>query len=73
MTGGFLGFLGGIGLFLFGMGTMTAALRALAGEGLRQWLLRMTSTPLRGVVTGAAITVCWVRTLVVSTPFQITS
>lgn len=56
MTGGVLGFLGGIGLFLFGMGTMTAALRALAGEGLRQWLLRMTSTPLRGVLTGAAIT-----------------
>ncbi len=56
MTGGFLGFLGGIGLFLFGMGTMTAALRALAGEGLRQWLLRMTSTPLRGVMTGAGIT-----------------
>lgn len=56
MTGGFWGFLGGIGLFLFGMETMTAALRALAGEGLRQWLLRMTSTPLRGVVTGAAIT-----------------
>lgn len=56
MTGGFLGFLGGIGLFLFGMETMTAALRALAGEGLRQWLLRMTSTPLRGVLTGAAIT-----------------
>ena len=56
MTGGFLGFLGGIGLFLFGMETMTAALRALAGEGLRQWLLRVTSTPLRGVLTGAAIT-----------------
>lgn len=51
-----MGFLGGIGLFLFGMETMTAALRAMAGEGLRQWLLRMTSTPLRGVLTGAAIT-----------------
>lgn len=56
MTSGLLGFLGGIGLFLFGMETMTAALRALAGEGLRQWLLRMTSTPLRGVLTGAGIT-----------------
>lgn len=56
MTGGILGFLGGIGLFLFGMETMTAALRDLAGEGLRRWLLRMTRTPLRGVVTGAAIT-----------------
>lgn len=56
MTGGILGFLGGIGLFLFGMETMTAALRDLAGERLRLWLLRMTRTPLRGVVTGAAIT-----------------
>lgn len=56
MTGGILGFLGGIGLFLFGMETLTAALRSLAGEGLRRWLLRMTSTPLRGVLTGAGIT-----------------
>lgn len=56
MTGGLLGFLGGIGLFLFGMETMTAALRELAGERLRRWLLRMTRTPLRGVMTGAAIT-----------------
>ncbi|MDP2739578.1 MAG: Na/Pi symporter [Pseudorhodobacter sp.] len=56
MTGGLLGFLGGIGLFLFGMETMTSALRALAGERLRRWLLSMTSTPLRGVLTGAGIT-----------------
>lgn len=56
MTGGLLGFLGGIGLLLFGMETLTAALRDLAGEGLRVWLLRMTRTPFRGVVTGAAIT-----------------
>ena len=56
MTGGILGFLGGIGLFLFGMETLTAALRSLAGEGLRRWLLRMTSSPLRGVLTGATIT-----------------
>lgn len=56
MTGGILGFLGGIGLFLFGMETMTVALRDLAGEGLRRWLLRMTRTPLRGVVSGVAIT-----------------
>ena len=56
MTGGIFGFLGGIGLFLFGMETMTAALRSLAGERLRHWLLRMTSSPLRGVLTGAGIT-----------------
>jgi phosphate:Na+ symporter len=56
MTGGFLGFLGGIGLFVFGMETLTAALRSLAGDGVRRWLLRMTSSPLRGVLTGAGIT-----------------
>ena len=56
MTGGIFGFFGGIGLFLFGMETMTAALRSLAGERLRHWLLRMTSSPLRGVLTGAGIT-----------------
>lgn len=56
MTGGILGFLGGIGLFVFGMETMTAALRSFAGEGVRRWLLQMTSTPLRGVLTGAGIT-----------------
>ncbi|MDO8884681.1 MAG: Na/Pi symporter [Pseudotabrizicola sp.] len=56
MTDGILGFLGGIGLFLFGMATLTAALRSLAGDGLRRWLLRMTSSPLRGVLTGAGIT-----------------
>lgn len=56
MTGGVLGFLGGIGLFLFGMETLTAALRLLAGDGLRRWLLHMTSSPLRGIVTGAGIT-----------------
>ena len=55
MTGGILWFLGGIGLFLFGMETLTAALRSLAGDGLRRWLLRMTSSPLRGVLTGAGI------------------
>ncbi|MDO5622552.1 MAG: Na/Pi symporter [Paracoccus sp. (in: a-proteobacteria)] len=49
-------FLGGIGLFLFGMETMTAALRQLAGGGLRHWLARFTTTPLRGTLTGLAAT-----------------
>lgn len=35
---------------------MTGALRALAGEGLRRWLLRATRTPWRGVLTGAGVT-----------------
>lgn len=48
--------LGGIGMFLLGMETMTAALRALAGGQLRQLLSRVTTSPLRGVLTGAGVT-----------------
>jgi len=48
--------LGGVGMFLVGMEMMTAALREAAGTNLRGWLARFTTTPLRGVVTGAAAT-----------------
>lgn len=53
---GLIGFLGGIGLFLFGMEVMTAALRELAAERMRRWLARFTETPLRGTLTGAVTT-----------------
>ncbi|MFN3937228.1 MAG: Na/Pi cotransporter family protein [Gemmobacter sp.] len=56
MTAGILTMLGGIGLFLFGMKAMTDALREAAGESMRGWLARITTTPLRGVATGAAVT-----------------
>lgn len=48
--------LGGIGMFLMGMKVMTGALREAAGTRLQQILTRFTTTPLRGVVTGAATT-----------------
>lgn len=48
--------LGGIGLFLLGMEIMTAALREVAGAGLRRRLGRVTSSPWRGVVTGTLAT-----------------
>lgn len=48
--------LGGIGMFLLGMDVMTTALREAAGGQLRGILSRFTTTPLRGVVTGAATT-----------------
>ncbi|WP_319825407.1 Na/Pi symporter [Thalassovita sp.] len=48
--------IGGIGMFLLGMETMTAALRALAGGSLRQLLARVTTSPLKGVLTGAGVT-----------------
>lgn len=56
MTQAILIFMGGTGLFLFGMEGMTAALRELAGGGMRRWLARFTTTPLRGVLTGLGAT-----------------
>ena len=53
MAQGWIGVLGGIGLFLFGMGVVTAALADLAGPKLRRLLGRATATPLRGALTGA--------------------
>lgn len=48
--------LGGIGLFIFGMGVMTDALREAASGRLRRFLSSFTTTPLRGVLTGTATT-----------------
>jgi phosphate:Na+ symporter len=56
MTGELLALLGGIGLFLFGMQTMTGALRQLASRRARAALARFTNTPSSGVLTGAATT-----------------
>ncbi len=56
MAGDLLSLLGGIGLFLFGMQTMTAALRDLAGRRTRTVIARFTKTPFTGFVTGAATT-----------------
>ena len=44
---------GGLGLFLLGMGLMTEALRSLAGNSLRQALLRFTRSPWSGAAAGA--------------------
>lgn len=45
--------LGGVGMFLVGMEILTRALRDATGSRLRTLLARFTTTPLRGVVTGA--------------------
>lgn len=47
---------GGIGLFILGMYMMTGGLKFAAGHTLRTILKRSTSTPLRGLLTGALIT-----------------
>lgn len=56
MTSDLLLLLGGIGLFLFGMQTMTDALRQLASEQARSVLAGFTRTPLSGAITGALTT-----------------
>lgn len=48
--------LGGVGMFLLGMDVLSGALRDAAGPGLRRLLARFTTTPLRGVMTGALVT-----------------
>lgn len=48
--------LGGLGLFILGMLSMTHGLRALAGSRLREALTRFTRSPASGAVTGALTT-----------------
>ncbi|MBD3674295.1 MAG: Na/Pi cotransporter family protein [Planctomycetaceae bacterium] len=48
--------MGGLGLFLFGMGSITSALRALADQRLREWIKTTVNSPSRGAVTGALAT-----------------
>jgi len=50
------GLLGGIGLFLLGMGLMTDGLKLAAGHALERILASSTKTRLRGLASGALIT-----------------
>lgn len=50
------GLLGGLALFLFGMDQMAAALKLIAGDGLRKILSRLTTNRFTGAVAGAVIT-----------------
>lgn len=47
---------GGLALFLLAMLMMTDGLKTFAGAGLRRMLGQWTSTPLRGVLAGIAVT-----------------
>lgn len=51
-----VGLLGGLSLFLFGMGMMTDALKALAGDGMRKVLGRLTGNRFTAALTGALVT-----------------
>ena len=49
--------LGGVALLIYGIKTMGDSLQALAGDNMRRWLASLTGTPLRGVCTGALVTI----------------
>lgn len=48
--------IGALGMFLYGMNTMSSGLQKAAGEKLRNFLAAMTSNPVKGVLTGLGIT-----------------
>ena len=48
--------LGGVALFLFGMSLMGDGLKKVAGNKLELVLYRLSSTPLKGVLLGTAVT-----------------
>ncbi|MCA0982734.1 Na/Pi cotransporter family protein [Halobacillus yeomjeoni] len=49
-------FIGGLGIFLFGIKYMGDGLQKVAGDRLREMLDRFTSNPLMGVIAGAVVT-----------------
>lgn len=51
-----IGLLGGLGLFLYGMKLMGDGLENLAGDNMKVFFEKITSNPVKGVITGALIT-----------------
>ena len=51
-----MGLFGGLALFLFGMEQLAAALKAVAGERMRQVLQTLTTNRVTGALTGAFVT-----------------
>lgn len=49
-------FVGGLGLFLFGINTMSDGLQSVAGDRMRSILEKGTRSPFRGVLTGILVT-----------------
>lgn len=52
----FIGIVGGLGLFLFGMHNMSEGLKQAAGERLKRLLEALTTNRLSGVATGTVVT-----------------
>ncbi|MDR1617020.1 MAG: Na/Pi symporter, partial [Syntrophomonadaceae bacterium] len=56
LVGILTGFLGGLGIFLFGLTYMSSSLQEVAGDKLRSILEAGTKSPIRGVLTGLMVT-----------------
>lgn len=56
ITKGILSFLGGLGMFLFGMELMADGLQQAAGGRMRHILSKLTGNPFSGVLCGALVT-----------------
>ena len=50
-------FIGGLGIFLFGIKTLGDNLQKIAGDGLRNLLDRFTTNPIKGMLAGIFITI----------------
>jgi phosphate:Na+ symporter len=48
--------LGGMALFLFGVGLLSTGMEKLAGNRIQEWLDRMTNKPIKGAIFGATMT-----------------
>jgi phosphate:Na+ symporter len=53
-----MGLVGGLALFLFGMEQLADALKARAGDSLKDVLARLTTNRVTGALTGAFVTAC---------------
>jgi phosphate:Na+ symporter len=51
-----MGLFGGLAIFLFGMDQMTATLKAVAGDGMKRILARLTTNRFKAVGAGAFVT-----------------
>lgn len=56
VSGIIFSFIGGLGLFLFGLRFMSDGLQTVAGDRMRMILEKGTRSPLRGVLTGLLVT-----------------
>ena len=52
-----INFIGALAVFLFAMKLMSDSLQQIAGNGMRSILGKITNNPLRGILTGAGVTI----------------